>query len=132
MVKQNTMKTHFNFAASLLLFAALGQSCKEKVDPTINDNTEVTTVDTSSVRDNDTTMNTASGSDIQSSENNRVASGTSNTSTAASASNRAKGSNKPTTTQGYSAPDGTDAENHDGDQYSKNDQRRMPTGTAIK
>lgn len=35
--------------------------------------------------------------------------------------------------EGYSAPDGTDAENHDGDQYSKNDNRRMPSGgTSMK
>lgn len=34
---------------------------------------------------------------------------------------------------GYSAPDGTDAENRDGDQYTKNDTRRMPSGgTSIK
>lgn len=34
--------------------------------------------------------------------------------------------------KGYSAPDGTDAENHDGDQYTKNDQKPMPSGTSIK
>lgn len=35
--------------------------------------------------------------------------------------------------KGYSAPDGTDAENNDGDQYTKNDQKRMPSGgTSIK
>ena len=30
------------------------------------------------------------------------------------------------------APDGTDAENHDGDYYTRNDTTRMPTGTPIK
>ena len=33
---------------------------------------------------------------------------------------------------GYSAPNGTDAENNDGDQYTRNDQKPMPTGTSIK
>ncbi|MFT3796216.1 hypothetical protein [Flavobacterium sp.] len=33
---------------------------------------------------------------------------------------------------GYSAPDGTDAENHDGDQYTKNDDKPMPSGPPIK
>lgn len=30
------------------------------------------------------------------------------------------------------APDGTDAENHDGDSYTRNDTSRKPTGTTIK
>ncbi len=34
--------------------------------------------------------------------------------------------------KGYSAPDGTDAENHDGDQYTRNDNTPMPTGTPVK
>lgn len=33
---------------------------------------------------------------------------------------------------GYSAPDGTDAENRDGDMYTKHDTTRMPTGVPIK
>ncbi len=33
---------------------------------------------------------------------------------------------------GYSAPDGTDAENHDGDMYTKNDTTSMPSGPPIK
>ncbi len=32
----------------------------------------------------------------------------------------------------YSAPDGTDAENRDGDYYTRNDKTPMPTGTPIK
>ena len=32
----------------------------------------------------------------------------------------------------YSAKDGTDAENHDGDMYTKNNQKSMPTGTSIQ
>ncbi len=32
----------------------------------------------------------------------------------------------------YSAPNGTDAENHDGDPYTKNDTTPMPTGTSIR
>ncbi len=34
--------------------------------------------------------------------------------------------------KGYSAPDGTDAENHDGDMYTRNDTTRMPSGVPIK
>lgn len=30
------------------------------------------------------------------------------------------------------APDGTDAENHDNDYYTRNDTSRKPTGTSIK
>lgn len=33
---------------------------------------------------------------------------------------------------GYSAADGTDAENHDGDQYTKNNEKPMPSGPPIK
>ncbi len=33
---------------------------------------------------------------------------------------------------GYSAPDGTDAENSDGDYYTRNDTTQQPTGPPIK
>jgi hypothetical protein len=33
---------------------------------------------------------------------------------------------------GYSAPDGSDAENHDGDMYTKHDTTKMPSGVPIK
>ena len=32
----------------------------------------------------------------------------------------------------YSAPNGTDAENHDGDPYTKHDTTAMPSGTSIR
>lgn len=39
---------------------------------------------------------------------------------------------KPESKSGYSAPNGTNAENNDGDQYTRNDQKPMPSGTSIK
>ncbi len=40
---------------------------------------------------------------------------------------------KPKSLKGYSAPDGTRAENHDGDMYTKHDTTMMPSGsTPIK
>jgi len=128
------MKTPYNFAVSLLLLTALTQSCKEKNDAAINDTTEVTAVDTASAIENDTVTTSVSESAQSTSAETPTSTGihASNTRSSTAPGNRAPGANKPTTTQGYSAPDGTDAENHDGDQYTKNDQRRMPTGTAIK
>lgn len=38
----------------------------------------------------------------------------------------------PNTITDYSAPNGTDAENHDGDPYTKHDTTSMPTGTSIR
>jgi hypothetical protein len=55
-----------------------------------------------------------------------------NSSNRKQSANRSQDSKADPSKSGYSAPDGTDAENNDGDQYTKNDNRRMPTGTAIK
>ncbi len=39
---------------------------------------------------------------------------------------------KTASKSGYSAADGTDAENSDGDMYTKNNKKAMPTGTSIQ
>jgi hypothetical protein len=58
------------------------------------------------------------------------------TSGSANASNPSAKSVKTSTSKdrsGYSAADGTDDENNDGDMYTKNDKRMMPSGsTSIK
>ncbi|HEX8561532.1 MAG TPA: hypothetical protein VF676_01010 [Flavobacterium sp.] len=45
---------------------------------------------------------------------------------------RGTSSAKTKSKSGYSAPNGTDAENHDGDPYTKHDTTPMPTGTSIR
>ena len=62
------------------------------------------------------------------------------TGTITSAANKQSGSNAATDSKtqkaekksDYGAKDGTDAENHDGDMYTKNNQKAMPTGTSIQ
>ncbi len=48
------------------------------------------------------------------------------------AANGSGNANSAADKSGYGAPDGTDAENHDGDQYTRNDATPKPTGPPIK
>lgn len=113
-------KSAYVFALSCTL--ALGSACKKETqeitteeqyiseDTTIVDTTASVSVDQKHI---ESANNATSGSKT-----------TMNSNTASTASKKNSG--------GYSAPDGTDAENHDGDQYTKNNPKPMPTGTTIQ
>jgi hypothetical protein len=124
---------------------ALGSSCKK--DATDNgempaegmmlNDTLMDPVDTS---DTDTVFPT-DGNTSNATGSTDMGSGKSTSQGTTAASRKSQDSKSPTSAKdkngksldGYSAPDGTDAENNDGDQYTKNDTRRMPSGgTSIK
>ena len=132
------MKTQF-IAFTALLVALNMTSCKDK-----NESDETTTeVSTTTTQDSidlynessgtgSTTGNDVSGSNSGSVENNNTSENSGSTSTSSPTSKNATTGKKAPVKKGYSAPDGTDAENHDGDMYTKHDTTRMPSGPPIK
>lgn len=129
------MKTLPKSIVYLLLVAivAVYAACKK-------DQPETTTVteDATIVADTVATPVDTTAIDTVKEEANDVASGATAKKTWSPRSGTAKNSSGKTTAataengkslKGYSAPDGTDAENKDGDQYTKNDNRRMPSGS---
>lgn len=131
--------------AALAGSLALGSSCKKEPqenretssDEMMINDTLLDPVDTS---DTDTVFpsdGTNSGTNSSTSlENGKAASQTTAATAQKNEGTKSKTSAKDKngkSLDGYSAPDGTDAENNDGDQYTKNDNRRMPSGgTSIK
>lgn len=77
--------------------------------------------------DNDATLS----SDLNAAETKESPANSAPAGSSAKGASAAKGSNEPNKS-GYSAPDGTDAENNDGDQYTRNDATPKPTGPPIK
>ncbi|HOZ76000.1 MAG TPA: hypothetical protein PLI38_12170 [Flavobacterium sp.] len=118
--------------AALASTLALGSSCKKDTSDSgelpadgmmLNDTPmdPVDTSDTGTVFPADSSVSTAT-------ESGDTGGGKSTSNSKTSAKNK-----NGKSLDGYSAPDGTDAENIDGDQYTKNDTRRMPSGgTSIK
>ena len=86
---------------------------------TIGNGFTATTADTTVVADKNADDNKA----------NSAPSGNAKTNAKSDAKNAKKNGSS---VGGYSAPDGTDAENHDGDQYTQNDQKPRPSGPPIK
>ena len=136
--KTKIMKAIYKTVSSMLLVLTMALTgCKKERVENTRVPEDTTLVDGTSVADTDTTATA-----IESSENNIDASNapTSNAAKASRSSPSATASagktshtKKGKSLEGYSAPDGTDAENHDGDPYTKNDQRAMPSGsTSIK
>lgn len=121
------MKTlsHSIFLSSLAYVLVLGSSCKKEA---------AETAPTEEIIIADTTKSNIDSVEVQ--DDNNIDSVTKDqTEQEESNAKAAKNSKSKThkSLEGYSAPDGTDAENHDGDQYTKNDQRLMPSGgTSIK
>lgn len=123
---------------------ALGSSCKKETsegempaDGMMLNDTLMDPVDTS---DTDTVFPT-DGSTSNANGSTGMDGGKSTAQGTTATSQKSQSSKSPTSAKdkngksldGYSAPDGTDAENNDGDQYTKNDNRRMPSGgTSIK
>lgn len=102
-------------------------SCNKKHDP----DPAVTHTDTTAVQANADTTDVAVASDAASpSTTSATSSASGNTRPNATSKSSTKTDDK--STKGYSAPDGTDAENNDGDQYTRNDQKPRPTGPPIK
>ena len=119
--------------ACLLLVGGINSSCNscnDKKDPQVDSSTQQVTV-------TDSTAN--SGYNDVAAEENGIANAEMNATGKASVSkssgsnSKGSGSNakskKGDKLKGYGAADGTDAENHDGDQYTRNDTTRMPNGS---
>lgn len=133
------MKTLPKSIVYLLLVAgvAIYSGCK-KDQP----ETTVVTEDAALVTDTVSTPIDTTTIDTVKADANDVANGTSARNVKQHSNTKVKNSVSATAAQkeaeskslkGYSAPDGTDAENKDGDQYTKNDNRRMPSGgSSIK
>jgi hypothetical protein len=143
--KTGTMKNLPKSIAYLILVSilALYSSCK-KDQPKEEMPTEMIVTDTTTVDSTDTdTVFPGEGVNTDADDANgyRKRTGKLASKPTASASSKNQGQAAKATAKdkngksldGYSAPDGTDAENNDGDQYTKNDQKRMPSGgTSIK
>ena len=120
--------TYLNIMACVLLAAGMALSCKKDSD---NNSTDI---DQMEVSDGSADSLGEYGTDSTDAQGNS-AMGANN---AESSGNKARKTEQSTTAvakekTGYSAPDGTDAENHDGDPYTKHDTTRMPSGsTSIK
>jgi hypothetical protein len=123
------MKTPILTIAASLLFSGLIFSCKDKKEDTVIDSeTTLDTVQHDTANDT-VTQYQNSGSESTQAGTDYAATG-SKTSTVNHTNKTGKKGDR--SKSGYSAPDGTDAENHDGDQYTRNDTTRMPTGGTIK
>lgn len=112
-------------------------SCSDKNNDPIPEQTPEVTVEENTMQ-----YDNADGSESTPTDSNtNMSSGSSSTGNSATqtkattASQTAK-SGKPgrlsPVVREYSAPNGTDAENHDGDPYTKHDTTSMPTGTSIR
>ncbi|MGK4568807.1 hypothetical protein [Flavobacterium sp. 3HN19-14] len=126
------MKSQFlNITAGLFLIGigALTVSCNKCGSKTTE--TTTTTVTTTTTDTTDMGNLPPDASTDQASDNSGAGSGNKST-TANASSTKTKGAKDKNgkSLEGYSAPDGTDAENHDGDQYTKNNNTPQPTGTA--
>jgi hypothetical protein len=117
-------KTFLSVSLLLLFGASIAScdSCNKKNDVPDSTATSYSETDSTLVSADTITTDNAGNDATQSAGSNR--------------SNKARsGSDTKTngsSVGGYSAPDGTDAENHDGDQYTKNDESPKPTGPPIK
>lgn len=113
--------TYLTITASLLLLAGLSVSCDGCKDKKATDTEEVNV----SVETNgqNSAYDRTSGNDANS---DGTYSGTKSGSNSSATSKTGKSKN------GYSAPDGTDAENHDGDMYTKHDTTPQASGPPIK
>jgi len=137
--------TYFNIMASLLVAGTMSISCKTDKENTPADMSESTVEEDNAgapviyeagdqgaadmeTSDAESQRNT-SGSGVDSKvESQRQIEGTS-VNKAKKVEQGVTGKGKKSL-KGYGAPDGTDAENHDGDQYTKHDTTRMPSGSV--
>ena len=124
------MKNQFlNITASLLLVGSLTVSCNKCGSKT----TETTTTTITTTTTDSTDMGSVPPNDGANIDNTSGATNSKGTTQSAATATKTKATDKDgKSLEGYSAPDGTAAENHDGDQYTKNNNKPMPTGPPIK
>jgi hypothetical protein len=125
--KENIMKSIFTIVPALILIAAttiLCNGCNDKNNVENTDNTETTVPADGASADGgyyDADGNYSEGNGRDSGKG-----------TASGSGRNSDGTPKTNKNNGYSAPDGTNAENNDGDMYTKNDTTPMPSGPPIK
>ncbi|GEP51896.1 hypothetical protein FNO01nite_25680 [Flavobacterium noncentrifugens] len=126
------MKTIVKTMLASILLANLSISCKKESE---NTTTEVSSEPTEQITDTTAIDTNFNSTTTVRNTNDKPSAGqqseTSKQSTTTASSSQSKVS-KDKKASGMSAPDGTDAENHDGDMYTKNDNTKMPSGTPIK
>lgn len=125
------MKTIVKTTLALLLLANLNTSCKKGSESTVPEHSSESVEATNDTIKNDTVSTSTATSSSTESVGNASQSANSTKQSTAVTSSKTKAT-KDNKKSGMSAPDGTDAENHDGDMYTKNDNKPMPSGTPIK
>lgn len=117
--------TTISLTAALIAMATLAASCESCSKKT----PETTPVETVSTTENtyvdavpDTVATAAVSPDDEASGGNATRSSTTPKTATATKSDQ----------DGYGAANGTNKENNDGDQYTRNDPKPMPSGTSIK
>jgi hypothetical protein len=137
--KIKVMKTIFQTITALIFTAALSISCKDKENAPAD--LSAPSIETSGPAETntDTTGNSpdmsGGGATTTTSTTTEGSGDGSDGRTNSTAVNRSKNiqtNSSKKKVSGYSAPDGTAAENHDGDMYTKHDTTRMPSGVPIK
>jgi hypothetical protein len=134
-MKADTYKSIFTILF-YVVFAFFLSGCKKETDE------RRSATESGTIEAGDATYNTGEGAVIDSTENS-VSIGsqdhaisshqaTVKKTTTRMRKNEATSHNTKNKLSGYSAPNGTDAENHDGDPYTKNDTMHRPTGPPIK
>lgn len=119
------MKTYFKILTAIITLTLLNVSCKRGEAMETTTQTETTFIDNNVA--NNTLQDTVDPNENSEKNSLKVTSskGTSKDTKSTTTKTKKKYSNN-----GWSAPDGTDAENHDGDMYTKHDTTNMPTGTT--
>ena len=126
-------KTVYALTLSALFGIAFLTSCNSCNKKTNTTTTDATTTDVAEPTYVDTPPDSISTAQANGeSANDQASSETSGSSASKPKSGSSKTADQSKSTKGYSAPDGTDAENHDGDQYTRNDQKPQPSGPPIK
>jgi len=113
---------------ALLLFGNLIVSCDSCNKKNASDSSAVSYTDSTATATESNADTTVVANANETPTPASAATSTSTKTKTSKSDSKAKGASK----DGYSAPDGTDAENHDGDQYTRNDATPKPTGPPIK
>jgi hypothetical protein len=124
------MKTIFQTIATLIFVAGLHISCKDKENTPAD--LSVPTTETIETTDTVNPSGDMSGGGATTTTTANPGNDERTNSTAVNRSKNIQTSSSKNQKSGYSAADGTDAENHDGDMYTKHDTTRMPSGVPIK
>ena len=121
------MKPTAQLIAGMFVIASLSASCDSCNKKHDGESMDQTTTTSATETTTDTTITADATEPAVSNETQQ----TSASKNAVGKSSRSSGKSDASK-DGYSAADGTDAENHDGDQYTRNDQKPMPSGPPMK